>query len=258
MTLVPPYGGRMRALPLPGGLTGALLACLLVTSACTGSDETPAPPAAGEQPATPAPAATMATATASVSPSATAAASPSPATLTDRLLPTSAVPGLDPARTWQDGETGPAGTEPFGFCAKVDLASIGATGVVERSYFPPDDSDDNAAEQVAEFADATSTAQAWSVLGAWRRTCGRTISADLGLEVRPMTSVPVGSGAARWYLLSWTPVGEETRRFEALGMVRDGTRIAVLRMTHSGQDHTYPADQDPMVGMVRAAAETLG
>lgn len=250
----------MRALPASGRLTGAVLACLFLASACTNSDDTPPAPAAGEQPSTPAPATTPTTSTGVTSPTASPSATvdPSPASLTDRLLPTSAVPGLNSAWTWQDGETGPAGTEPFGFCAKVDLASIGATEVVERSYFPPDDSDDNAAEQVAEFADATSTSRAWSVLAAWRRTCGRTISADLALEVRPMTAVPVVAGTARWYLLSWTPVGEETGRFEALGMVRNGTRIAVLRMTNSGQDHNYPAGQEPMVGMVEAAAETLG
>lgn len=249
----------MRALPPSGRLTGAVLACLFLVSACTNSDDdTPPAPAAGEQPSTQAPTTTPATTTATASPSATATASPSPALLTDRLLPTAAVPGLNSAWTWQDGETGPAGTEPFGFCAKVDLASIGATEVVERSFFPPDDSDDSAAEQIAEFADATSASQAWSVLGAWRRTCGRSISADLGLEVRPMTSVPVGAGTARWYLLSWNPIGEETGRFEALGMVRNGTRIAVLRITNSGQDYNYPAGQEPMVGMVQAAAETLG
>lgn len=248
----------MRALPASGRLTGAVLACLLVASACTNSDDAPPAPAAGEQPSTQAPTSTPATTTEASSPSATATASSSPATLTDRLLPTSAVPGLNGSWTWQDGETGPAGTEPFGFCAKVDLASIGAAEVVERSWFPPDDSDDNAAEQIAEFADTTSASQAWSVLGAWRRTCGRSISADLGLKVRPMTAVPVGAGTARWYLLSWNPVGEETGRFEALGMVRNGTRIAVLRMTHSGQDHNYPAGQEPMVAMVQAAAETLG
>lgn len=248
----------MRALPASGRLAGAVLACLLVTSACTNSDDSPPAPAAGEQPSTPAPAATPTTTTGAATPSVTATASPSPPALTDRLIPTSAVPGLNNAWTWQDGETGPASTEPFGFCAKVDLASIGATEVVERSYFPPDDSDDNAAEQIAEFADTTSASQAWSVLGAWRRTCGRSISADLGLRVRPMTAVPVEAGAARWYLLSWNPVGEEIGRFEALGMVRNGTRIAVLRMTNSGQDYNYPAGREPMVAMVQEAAETLG
>jgi hypothetical protein len=248
----------MRALPASGRLAGAVLACLLVASACTNSDDTPPTPAAGEQPSTQPPATPPTTTTGAASPSATATASPSPETLTDRLLPTSAVPGLNAAWRWQDGETGPASTEPFGFCAKVDLASIGATEVVERSYFPPDDSDDNAAEQVAEFADATSAAQAWSVLGAWRRKCGQSISADLGLKVRPMTAVPVAAGTARWYLLSWNPVGEETGRFEAIGMVRNGTRIAVLRMTNSGQDYNYPAGQEPMVAMVQAAAKTLG
>jgi hypothetical protein len=40
-------------------------------------------------------------------------------------------------------------------------------------------------------------------------------------------------------------------------MALDGTRIAVLRMDHSGQDHNYPAGKDPMVGMVVAATGKL-
>src|SRR5689334_20492685 len=47
-----------------------------------------------------------------------------PASLADSLLATGEVPGLNASWKWQDGETGPAGTDPFGVCAKVDLASI--------------------------------------------------------------------------------------------------------------------------------------
>ena len=70
--------------------------------------------------------------------------------------------------------------------------------------------------------------------------------------------VPVETGQARWYLLSWNPVGEETGRFEAFGAVRSGTRISVLRMDNSGQDYNYPPGEEPMVGMVRAASARLG
>jgi hypothetical protein len=167
------------------------------------------------------------------------------------------VPGLNAQWKWQDGDTGPAVTDPFGLCAKVDLASIGATEVVERTYFPPDDSDDNAAEQVAEFPDTATAARVWAVLKSWHDKCGRALSADTGLKVGPLTPVPVTAGSGRWYLLSWQPPSEETGRFEAFGMVLSGTRIAVLRMDTSGQDHDYPPGKEPMVGMVTAAAGWL-
>lgn len=198
-----------------------------------------------------------ATPTASEAPSVTPAPTPTAAlTLADRLLPTSAVPGLNSAWHWQDGESGPAGTDPFGICARVDLASIGATEVVQRSYFPPDDSDDNAAQEIASFPDARSTAQAWAVLAAWRSRCSTSDAAGRP-AVGPMTPVTVPAGEARWYLVTVTRPQDETGRFEAFGMVRNGTRITVLRMDNSGQDYNYPVGREPMVAMAQAAAGLL-
>jgi hypothetical protein len=174
------------------------------------------------------------------------------------LLATGEVPGFNPSWQWQDGETGPASIDPFGTCAKTDLAAIGASDVVERTWFPPDDSDDNAAEQVAEFPDANTAGRAWAVLGSWRDRCAGAVSDATDVKVGGFEAVPVASGRARWYLLSSTPSGEETSRFETFGMVQNGTRIAVLRMDHSGQDHNYPPGQDPMIGMVKGAAARLG
>jgi hypothetical protein len=238
----------MRAVPA----SAALLAALIVASGCTSSDDSPSSPERGSSP-------TVTTTSATPEPASTPAstAPPSPTSLLDRLLPTGLVPGLNAQWKWQDGDTGPAVTDPFGLCAKVDLASIGATEVVERTYFPPDDSDDNAAEQVAEFPDTATAARVWAVLKSWHDKCGRTLSADTGLKVGPLTPVPVTAGSGRWYLLSWQPPGEETGRFEAFGMVLSGTRIAVLRMDTSGQDHDYPPGKEPMVGMVTAAAGWL-
>jgi hypothetical protein len=241
----------MRAVPA----SAALLAALLVASGCTRSDDSPRAPSTGVAPSV---RATSPTPEPTSAPATSVTASASPASLIDRLLPTGLVPGLNAAWKWQEGDTGPAVTDPFGLCAKVDLTSVGAVEVVERTYFPPDDSDDNAAEQIAEFPDTNTAARVWAVLKSWHDKCGRTVSADIGLKAGPLTPVPVTSGSARWYLLSWNPPGEETGRFEAFGMVLDGTRIAVLRMDSSGPDHDYPPGQEPMVGMVRAAAGWLG
>ena len=242
----------MRALPLRTTLPAALVACLLAASGCGAKNDRPSTPTTGDSPA-----ARSTTPSAPESSPTTAAATPTttaPASLGDRLLPTAQVPGLNATWHWQDGETGPASGDPFGACAKVDLASIGATEVVERGYYPPDDSDDNAAEQVAEFPDANTAARAWAVLGSWHDRCATAVRDATDVKVGAFQTVPVASGKARWYLVSWKPAGEETGRFETLGMVLDGTRIAVLRIDHSGQDHSYPPGQDPMVGMVKAAA----
>jgi hypothetical protein len=167
------------------------------------------------------------------------------------------VPGLNRTWRWQDGTTG-LGDRPFGICAKADLGSIGAVKVRERTYFPPDDSDDSAGQLIAGFADPKSASQAWAVLDAWRSRCAATIGSGLGPKVGPETSVTVGGGLqARWYLVSWTPAGEETGRFEAIGMVRDGALITVLRITNSGQDYDYPVGKEPMTSMVRRAAERI-
>jgi hypothetical protein len=238
----------MRAFPVPA----AALSALILLGGCS-SGETSSTPDALDSPTT----RTSSSAPEPTQTTTAATPSASPLSLADRLLPTGEVPGLNAQWRWQDGQTGPAAPEPFGFCAKVDLSSIGATEVVERTYFPPDDSDDNAAEQVAEFPDANTAARAWTVLKSWHDRCGKSISADIAAKVRPLTSVPVPAGSARWYLVSWQPVGEETGRFEAFGMVLAGTRIAVLKMDNSGQDYNYPAGKEPMAEMTVAAADGL-
>lgn len=235
---------------------------LLFTTGCTDSDdkpvaaETPDSPAAPTSSAAPEPSTTPIPATPS-----TTAPPPDATPLVDRLLPTGLVPGLNEQWKWQDGDTGAPTTDPFGFCAAsapgADLLSIGASEVVSRTYFPPDDSDDSAAEQIAEFPDTATANRAWAVLGSWRKRCGSTISADLDLRVGRFVPVDVQEGTARWYLVSWQPADEETGRFEAFGMVLNGTRIAVLRMVNGGQDHNYPPGQEPMVGMAGAAAAWL-
>ncbi|MGY2874598.1 hypothetical protein ACVW00_001788 [Marmoricola sp. URHA0025 HA25] len=247
--------------PLAPRLSSCVLAAaLLLAAGCTGSDDTPSRAESPDSP--PGQSVTVDSSPTPEEPSPTTSPSATgDLPLLDRLLPTGQVPGLNAEWTWQDGDTGQPSTAPFGLCAKTapgaDLLSIGATDVVARTYFPPDDSDDNAAEQIAEFPDTATARRAWAVLASWHERCGKTLSADNSLKLGRFASVPVDEGTARWYLLSWAPAGEETGRFEALGMVLNGTRIAVLTMDHSGQDHDYPPGQDPMIGMVTAASGWL-
>jgi hypothetical protein len=247
----------MRALRVP---PVTALACLVLPLAlaagCTSSADAPASPQTGVSPVTTTPT-TATSAPAETTTTATSEPTPDATPLVDRLLPTGEVPGLNAQWHWQDGDTGQPTDDPFGLCAKADLLSIGATDVVARSYFPPDDSDDNAAEQIAEFPDARTARLAWSVLGSWHDACAKKRGANPGLRVSRVVSDPVSSGSARHYLLSWTPAGEEVGRFEEFGMVLNGTRIAVLRIDNSSQDHDYPPGEEPMVSMVRAAAGWL-
>lgn len=233
----------------------ALLAvAALALSACTSDGDEPKKATPGQQPSI---------SIGTESPSASATSSPTGAATTvpdipDAFLPTAFVPGLNATWEWQDGSSGDGGGKPFGVCARADLGSIGAEKVGERTYFPPDDSDDSAAQQVAGFPDPKSAAQAWAVLDAWRSRCADRIGADLGPKVGKEIAVKLPDGAiGRWYLVSWTPDGEETGRFEAFGMVRKGALITVLRITNSGQDYNYPAGQEPMVTMVQQAGLRL-
>lgn len=243
----------MRAAALPVPHLAVAVAALLLATGCSRNADAPDTPAAVETSGSASPQTSSSAPDVTATP-ATPSDSVTPLPLLDRLLPTAEVPGLNAQWHWQDGDTGRPPTDPFGVCAKADLLSIGASDVAARSYFPPDDSDDAAAEQVAEFPDAKTAATAWTVLKAWHDRCGRTLGASTVPKIGPLQVVPVSTGTGRWYLVSWNPPGEETARFEALGMVMAGTRIAVLTMDHSGPDHTYPAGKDPMAAMVVAAA----
>ncbi|MCX6395305.1 MAG: hypothetical protein NTV23_02340 [Propionibacteriales bacterium] len=240
------------------GLAVLGVCATLAVGACGARDNDPVAAEPGTAPTSTAsgPAASASsTPSTSAATAAPTAASPSPEALLDRLLDTRSVPGLNATWRWQDGETGRAGSEPFGLCAKADLASIGAGEVVQRTYFPPVDTDDNAAEQVTEFPDGTTTAGALAVLKSWQKKCTAHLGRP-GAKVGPITPVPVGTGSF-WYLVSY-PEGNDEGRFHAFGVAVVGNRMAALTIDNGGQDYNYPSGQEPMVAMVRAAAARLG
>lgn len=251
----------MRAFPRSAARTAARAVVLLAASAALlsgcGSDDEPSKPVAEDSPTTTAPTETPTTAapeTAAPTPTPTVLG---PAALTSRLLGTAQVPGLNAQWRWQDGNTGQINTEPSNICAQASLVDIGATGGVGRTYFPPDDSDDNAGQQIAEFPDAKTTGEAWEVLKSWQLRCGETISADTKVRAGALVPVVTKAGSAAWYLVTSQPMGEEVGRFDAVGLVREGNLISVLTMTSSGQDYNYPKGKEPMVAMVRTAAARL-
>lgn len=249
----------MRFSDHPRLLTVLLACCAIVLAGCGAEDGQPSgsEPGSGPSSLSPSPTETdTATPGATTPPPTPASTLPATATLTDRLLATDQVPGLNAQWHWQDGATGAAEETPFGLCAKADLASIGATAVVQRTYFPPVDTDDNAAEQIADFPDAKTASTAVAVLKSWQKTCASRIpGADP--SVRAITPVTVSSGTGAWYLASYT-LGADEGRFHAFGFAVSGTRIAVLSIDNGGQDYNYPVGGEPMVAMVRSAAARLG
>jgi len=245
----------MSSYHLPRLRMAALSAALvLLVTSCGSDDGQPSSESAGATPTAVVPSPTETPSSPPVTSTPTTA--PSPQTLADRLLQTEQVPGFNPQWEWQDGETGPAGADAFGLCATVDLASIGATEVVERTYFPPVDVDDSAAQQVADFPDQSTAARALSVLKSWHRKCKSQIS-EPRLKIGNMISVPVENGTGSWYLVRYAD-GPDEARFHAFGIAASDTRITVLRIDNGGQDYNYSVGEEPMVAMVQAAAAKLG
>lgn len=189
--------------------------------------------------------------------------------LTDRLLAADQVPGFNDGWTWREGRTSRReGRQPFGTCHEFALTSIGATRVVTRTYAvaAPGESGEGtgARHLVAEFADEVTARRAHDVLRSWREDCQDNLrrydNVDIGnLET---VDVPETEGAdAGWYLLTYGPPADGDRDaayFDAQGITRLGSRLAVLEMYVVGQDYNYPRGREPMVEAVRTATGELG
>ena len=168
------------------------------------------------------------------------------------------MPPLNDSSPWRQVRTGPVSSNPFGLCAKFDVLSIGAEQAVERRFTSPAVA--LAAQEIATFPDAATTARAQKVLQSWHDTCSKRVPGH-PVRVRPISSVPVSQGAGWWYLVSYSThpgLGGGQGRFHSFGLVAVGTRLSLLTMDHPGQDHNYPPGQDPMQLAVKAAAGKLG
>jgi hypothetical protein len=216
------------------------------------SASTPAASTTGSAPST----------TPSTTPSATATASPTLAS-PGPLLSAAELPGFTSAYHWRAGSTTPR--EPstaFGTCQRFGLLSIGAERVVVRRYRPPADptaGGDRAGELVATFPDAMTARRAYAVLGSWQARCADRLRGYRHSDVGRIQDVPVGSGQAGWYLLTYGPVeGQpDDRFFDAQGTALVGSRIAMVSLQLVGQDYTYPGGREPMVAAVQRAAQKL-
>lgn len=236
-------------------LLGALTACGPQSTTPAGNDDVPASsePATSDEPAE----------EPSEEPSRSAEPSPEPGgrgTLAEALLPADQLPGFNETFTWQEHATGdqePA--ELSGTCHQFELASIGAEKVAYRTYHSTAGDNSAASELVAEFPDEMTATRAFEVLKSWRDKCGSRLGKYERSSVGELTDVDADADASHWYLLTYGPAegDPDAAYFDAAGLVRAGTRIAVLRLGLIGQDYNYEPGQEPMVEAVRAAAALL-
>jgi hypothetical protein len=179
--------------------------------------------------------------------------------LSARQLPAADLPGFNATFHWQEQGTSPREPEDLATCNRFAVTSLGATRTLTRTYVPAGEPGPPARHLVAEFPDQATAARAYDVLGAWRRQCQPRLAGHDLRRVGPLTPVPVPTGGAGWYLLTYGPVrqGSEDAVFESTGMAIAGTRVAVLDMRLVGQDFNYAVGREPMVAAVQRAAALL-
>jgi hypothetical protein len=177
--------------------------------------------------------------------------------LRDRLLGADQVPGFHDRFRWSEGRTrAHEEPEPFATCHRFAMTSIGASKVVVRDYLPRRAGwDGTASALVAQFPDAMTAKRAYAVLTSWRGQGEEALAEHENREVGPLEPVSVPSGVAGWYLLTYGPAGDdpEAGYFDAQGLTRAGTRVAVLQMRVVGLDYNYPPGREPMVSFTQRA-----
>lgn len=246
-------------------LGGALTGCSITredssepqsaTASEPSPSETPTDPttAATETPSETPSATSSATETASADDTATTEATASaPVNPQDALLSAAQLPRLNRTSPWTQRSNGVAKARAFGLCQRFDLLSIGAMSAYERTFTSRRDS---AAELIAEFPDAQNAVRATKVLEAWHHQCAGQVSGRK-VRVRPLDAVTVTHGKGWTYLVSYERGGRG--HFHSLGMVLSGTRIALVRFDHEGEDHNYAPGKEPTELAVKAASAKLG
>ena len=243
------------------------VAALLATSAGCGGDEKgsaaphPSDPSASasETPSeSPSP-----TQTPTETPSETPDESPSgsttsaPPALDMLLLPGSGLPGFNDTWTWAVKGTGPQ-RSPFGICQRFPMEDLGAAETVVRRYRPAGDlTGGTGGHLVSRFVDDRSASQTVQVLQSWHDRCMERLARFETKRVSRMTSVKTSRGTASWYLVTHAEADSDQGRFDALGVLRDGSTVELLMLNLEGQDYNYEQGKEPMVQALRSAADRL-
>ena len=178
--------------------------------------------------------------------------------LRERLLDADEMPVVTNDVAWTEASTATQEPEALaGTCHRFAMLSIGAMRVAYRDYAAADGSGARADELVASFADAKTAWRAFEVLKSWHEDCDETLSRWEHHEVGPLRTAIVDAGEAHVYLLRYGPTDGDADTFDAEGLVMAGSRIAVVRIVHPGQDPDAPDLEAPISAAVRAAAADL-
>jgi hypothetical protein len=242
------------------------LAALLATSAGCGGDEreSAAPPpsdpssssaSASETPSESSTPAETPSETPDETPSETT--TPGPPALDTLLLPGSGLPGFNDTWTWAVKGTGPQ-RSPFGICQRFPMEDLGAAQTVVRRYRPAGDlTGGTGGHLVSRFVDDRSASQTVQVLQSWHDRCMERLARFETKRVSRMTSVTTSRGTASWYLVTHAGADADQGRFDALGVLRDGSTVELLMLNLEGQDYNYEQGKEPMVQALRSAADRL-
>ena len=189
--------------------------------------------------------------------SANETATSGPPALDTLLLPGSGLPGFNDTWTWAVKGTGPQ-RSPFGICQRFPMQDLGAEETVVRRYQPAGDlTGGTGGHLVSRFVDDRSASQTMQVLQSWHDRCKERLDRFETARVSPMTSVKTSRGTASWYLVTHAKADADEGRFDALGVLRDGSTVELLLLNLEGQDYNYEQGKEPMVQALRNAADQL-
>jgi len=181
----------------------------------------------------------------------TASNAPRPRGLRGALLSAGRLPGPDTGSTWRATGTRPETNDPFGVCQKTPLTTIGATEAVVRTYRSSGTGVD-AAQVVAEFADAKSAWRSYEVLKSWRGQCIEFMDfADE--QISPLTNVAVRAGVGNRFLVSYRGTAGADTEIVAFGLTRVGQYVSLVKYHVTGRDWSYPVGEEPESAAVRRA-----
>jgi len=246
------------------------VAALLATSAGCGDKQESTSPPASDPPSSAAPSESATPSESpSESPSETPDESPSEtpeegpdegpgsAAIDTLLLPASGLPGFNDGWDWAVKGTG-AQKSPFGICQRFPMDTLGAAKTVVRRYQPAGDlTGGSGGHLVSRFVDDRSASQTMQVLTSWHDRCQDRLSRFETKRVSRMTPVQTSRGTASWYLVTYAEPDADQGRFDALGILRDGSTVELLQLNLEGQDYNYESGTEPMVTALRNAADRL-
>ncbi len=190
-----------------------------------------------------------------------------PPGLRGSLLTAKQLPGLnkrlDGGLAWRATGTRTEGSDAFGVCQKTPLVTIGATRALVRSYEPTSTSEAAggaaASQVVAKFADPKSAWRTFEALKSWREQCADLMDFD-DEEVSDLVDVPVPTGDAHRFLVSYAPDAGTDPQLVAYGLTRVDRYVSLVQFTLTSQDWNHPAGREPesvAIGTINRLLEKL-